>query len=364
MTNRLSPINVHSLGIAKYPILRSALLPFLIFVVCNITTQKARAHVSGYCTGTYTATFSPSLPSTIYYPKVSGIVVYSGKVSIIVNNCYSPDSGSIPFYFITYYGNIAQATKVLNTPGLTVSNNSPGTNTTLVSCGTAIGYGNSGLIAYNAGAYFANVTCTGTFDLVLTTNSNASSASSTTSITSGQISATSSYTNGWFGGNVSPSKTVYQPFIGALGQALNFTPIGCVATASAQTVQLPTVSVNTINQTGYTPWTTWSFTLNSCTNVSSAVTANVTFTYTELDGTGSSIIAPTNTGTGAATHVGVQVGYNGNVLATGVATSLGAMSSATSYSYTMQARYAKASGQTATAGAISGAAATYTMTYN
>jgi len=126
-------------------------------------------------------------------------------------------------------------------------------------------------------------------------------------------------------------------------------------------VKLPAVSLSTINDTGYSPWTTWSFRLNSCTNVSSAVTANVTFSYTELDGTGSSIIAPSG---GTATHVGVQVGYNGNVLATGVATSLGAMSSATSYTYYMQARYAKATNQKATAGDISGADATYIMTYN
>ena len=154
------------------------------------------------------------------------------------------------------------------------------------------------------------------------------------------------------------------------GKAVTFTALGCVATAASQTVTLPTAALSLINTDGYSPWITWSFGLNSCVNMSSAVTAYVAFTYTELDGTGSSIIAPTG---GTAAHVGVQVGYNGTVLAnlaatdatnTSKATSLGTMSSATSYTYTMQARYAKASSQTATAGTITGATATYTVTYN
>jgi type 1 fimbria pilin len=98
--------------------------------------------------------------------------------------------------------------------------------------------------------------------------------------------------------------------------------------------------------------------------MAASTNAYVTFTYTELGSTGSSIIAPD--GTSNSTNVGIQVGFNGTVLASGTPQLLGTMSSSTTatYTYTMQARYAKPSGTTAAAGSVNNATATYVMTYN
>lgn len=324
-----------------------------VLVLCALPMQRANANIY-YCTGS-SVTYSPALTSTMYYSKSYAstipVVVYSGTASWTLSGCST--------LFVSMNNNLSLVTgTVINAPGLTVA----GTGTPGVTTATCVSGATRTMTDSSSytGFPMSSGSCTYIFPFTISTNSSVDSASGGTS-TAAQL-ALSNRQAGWIESGIGykGDSTSTIP-LAAQGIAITFIPRGCTATAPSQTVTLPNASLGTINTTGYSAWTTWSFSLNSCTAVSSAITAKVTFSYTELDGTGSGIIAPTG---GTATHVGVQLGYGGNTLANGTATSLGAMSSATSYTYTMQARYAKASGQTATAGTISGASATYVMTYN
>ena len=329
--------------------LRRTVTLLIVLIACALPMQRAKANIH-YCASS-SVKYSPALTTPMYYSKSYSsaipVVVYSGTASWTISNCSSS--------YVIASNNISLAIgPVINAPGLTVAGTgTPGV--TSATCNKTM----TNSYAYGAFPGYAG-SCTYIFPFTISTNSSVESASGGTS-TAAQL-ASSFRSAGWLEsaiGYIGDSVSTIP--LAAQGMAIQFIPRGCTATVPSQTVTLPTVNLSTINTTGYTPWTTWSFSLNSCTAVSSSITAKVTFSYTELDGTGSSIIAPTG---GTATHVGVQLGYGGNALANGTATSLGTMSSATSYTYTMQARYAKASGQTATAGTITGATATYLMTYN
>lgn len=330
----------------------------ILFLTFWIPTHNAQA-ADTTCSGTSTVTFS-NLSSTLYFPPYSGYTLYTGTATWVVTKCRFTLGGLSnqqifmgPSGSVSGLSNLTVTTTATSGSCTTTSSaQSKKTFVLLTSANAVTMWASHQNISYG---YGIDYTCTAIYNVAIATNSAGSTGGSVTALKliEGDTSG------GWFQTNTNIVGSSGAIVVGT-GKALTFVARGCAATVASQTVTLPTVALSVVNTTGYTPWTTWSFGLNSCTNVSSAVTANVTFSYTELDGTGSSIIAPNETGL----HVGVQVGYNGNVLATGVATSLGAMSSATSYTYTMQARYAKASGQTASAGTITGAAATYIMTYN
>lgn len=358
MNNSLFILCFNSIRIQARFIKKSISIFALILFICAFFNSKSEAAIRTTCTGTNSVTFSPSLSSSTYYfTPTDGTVVYRGVATWKLTSC-TWGSGGFPVGFS--FDGLGTNTSgiLLNVPGLTLSKDNSSVLT--ATCGAvSLTYASQNLVGYLFNSNFgSNVTCTIPIGFMITANSNATS-SSAGSVTATQIITTPTYGTAWFMSSAyNAAGTIV---LNATGQVLTFAAAGCTATNPSQTVTLPTVSVSTLNTIGYSPWTSWSFGLNSCVNISSSITAKVTFAYTELDGTGSSIIAPTG---GTATHVGVQLGYGGNALANGTATSLGTMSSATSYTYTMQARYAKASGQTATAGTITGATATYLMTYN
>lgn len=330
-----------------------------IFIIFLINISNAQA-ADTKCSGTSTVTLN-NLSNTLYFPSYSGYTLYTGTATWTITKCQFTSAGlsnqqifSGPTGYVSGLSNLTVTSTGISgsctTTSIKASNK---TFSLLVSSNSVYMWASQQNINY---VFQTDYTCTLTYNVTIVTNSASTTSGSVTALK--LIEGNSS--GGWFETNsniVGSNGTI----LVATGKTLSFVARGCTATVASETITLPVVALSTINTTGYTPWTSWSFGLNSCTNVSSSVTANVTFTYTELDGAGSSVIAPKG---GTATHVGVQVGYNGNVLANGATTSLGTLSSATSYTYTMQARYAKAAGQTATAGDITGAAATYTMTFN
>lgn len=205
-------------------------------------------------------------------------------------------------------------------------------------------------------------TCTIKFPFQIAANSNASASYPSTSITDTIIREGQTTTTGWFTTLLTKESSTSPTNIFALGQAVTFIPAVCTGTVASQTVALPTVSAKSLIDSSYSAWiTNWSLSLSSC-DVTSSTAASVTFTFTGLDGD-NTIIAP-DTSKSTTTHVGIQIGYGGEVFTSGTAKKLGDMSSAsTSYTYTLQARYAVPSGQTPTSGTLQTPAISFLMTY-
>ena len=323
--------------------------------------SQASAHTLPYCTGSSTLTFSPTLPSTIYYKPKSGTVAYAGTATWTVLSCNSINA--LKYLHFTFEGISGSSTTdsfIAGIPGLTTSLTGFASGTCGTSTDTATTLNTANLSFASTSTGFYNATCTLKFPFQIVANSNASASWPSTSITATQIREGQTTTTGWTTSDVYLSSTSLTKVVG-LGKAVTFIPAVCTGTVASQTIALPAAGLNNLAASLYSGWIPWSLSLSSC-DVTSSTAASVTFTFTGLDGD-TTIVAP-DTSKSTTTHVGVQIGYGGEVFTSGTAKKLGDMTSAsTSYTYTLQARYAVPSGQTPTSGTLQTPAISLLMTY-